>query len=103
MKFLDLETRLDMARAATAVLRGLQIKNGQMTYGELAKAIGMIKSGERWEAWHRNQIGDILKIIRAVEVQSGSAADNPIEFEKIVTAEGEPGTGIAKNTRIVSD
>ena len=104
MKFLNLETRLEMARATVAVLRALQVADSKMTYGELAKAIGMVKPDESWEARHRTQIGEILKILGAVEVQSGSAAEtNPIEFERIITKEGEPGPGIAKRCRIVCD
>jgi hypothetical protein len=103
MKLLDLETRLEMARAAVAILRGLQIADAKMTYGELARAIGMIKPAESWEAWHRTQIGDILKIVGAVQAQSGAAAEHhPIEFERIVSEQGEPGPGIAKRSRIVS-
>ena len=103
MKFLDIETRLEMARAVVAVLRALKISKQTMTYSQLAKAIGIMKEEEPWEARHRTLITEILKIVGAVENQSGSAAERPLEFERIVTLDGEPGAGIVKRSRIISD
>ena len=89
MKTLNVETRLECARAAVAVLRALRISNNKMRYGEFAKAIGMMGESEPWEVWHRNQITDILNLVGATERQAGSAFDmEPLEFERVVTADG---------------
>lgn len=104
MKALDVETRLEIARAAVAVLRALSISNRTMTYGELARAIGMVGRDETWEARHRTQITDLMRLIGAVERQAGSAAQtNPIEYERIVTQDGEQGAGFYKECRIVCE
>lgn len=102
MKTLDVQARLEYARATVAVLRALQISNGKMRYGDLARAIGLMSAEERWEVWHRNQITDILNLVGAAERQGGADAEfGPLEFERIVTADGEPGAGVHKTCRIV--
>jgi hypothetical protein len=58
MEGLDIQDRLEYARAAVAVLRALKIKDSTMGYGELARAIGLIPEGGRWEPWHRQQVAD---------------------------------------------
>lgn len=103
MKTLDVQARLEYARAAVAVLRALQISKSTMRYGDLARAIGLISDEDHWEAWHRKQIADILNLVAATERQSASDATiRPLEFERIVTADGEPGAGVHKTSRIVS-
>jgi hypothetical protein len=95
---------LEYARATVAVLRALQILNGTMRYGELARAIGLMSAKEPWGVWHRNQITEILNLVGATERQSGIDADfGKLEFERIVTAAGEPGVGVHKTSRIVCD
>jgi hypothetical protein len=73
MKRVDVQARLEYARAAVAVLRALKISDRTMRYGEFAKAIGLIADNEPWEVWHRNQVSDILRIVAAVEHQSTRA------------------------------
>ena len=75
-----------------------------MRYGEFAKAVGLIADSEGWQAWHRQQVPEVLRIIAAVERQAGEIEGKvPLEFQRIVNAEGEPGAGVLRNTRIVSD
>lgn len=104
MKTLDVQARLEYGRAAVAVLRALKIADRTMRYSELAKAIGLISDGEDWEVWYRQQIGDILNLIAATEKQAGEHTGvDPLEFDRIVTAQGEPGAGFYKSSRIVRE
>ena len=48
MKTVNVEARLEYARATVAVLRALQILNSTMRYGELARAIGLMSAKEPW-------------------------------------------------------
>jgi hypothetical protein len=60
--------------------------------------------GEDWQPWHRQQIGDILNLIAATQEQPGqNTGIDPIGFDRIVTAQGEPGTGFYKSSRIVRE
>jgi hypothetical protein len=104
MKTLDVQARLEYARAAVAVLRALRISDSKMRYGEFAKAIGLMADGESWEVWHRTQTRDILNLVAATERQAGPNTEiEPIQFERLVTADGEPGTGFYKTSRIVTE
>ena len=58
MKTLDVQARLEYARAGVAVLRALKLADRTMRYGEFARAIGLIPDGEIWQAWHRKQISE---------------------------------------------
>ena len=103
-KTLDVQARLEYARAAVAVLRALRIMDATMRYNEFARAIGLMAADEKWEAWHRRQVADILNVTAAVERQAGpSASDTPLEINRIVGASGEPGAGYHKSARIVSE
>ena len=102
MKTVDVQARLENARATVAVLRTLQISESTMRYGDLARAIGLITAQEPWGVWHRNQITDILNLVGATERQSGTDSEfGPLKFERIVTGTGEPGAGVHKTCRIV--
>ena len=68
-KPLDVQARLEYARAAVAVLRALKLSDSRMRYNELARAIGLMAENENWDPWHRNQITDILNVVAAVEGQ----------------------------------
>jgi len=104
MKRLDVQARLEYARAAVAVLRALQISDKKMRYGEFAKAIGLISDNEGWEAWHRTQVSEILNLVAATERQGAPTNDiPPLQFERIVTADGQPGAGVHKSSRIVTE
>ena len=104
MKTLDVQARLEYGRAAVAVLRALKIANSTMRYGEFAKAIGLMADGEDWQPWHRQQIGDILNLIAATERQAGQHTGvDSLEFDRIVTAQAEPGAGFYRSSRIVRE
>jgi hypothetical protein len=106
MKTLNVQDRLEYARCAVAVIRALKITDRTMRYNELARAIGLMSDGHRWEPWHRQQIEAILHIAAAVEKQrwGGEATDiAPLEFERIVTEDGKPGAGVFRNSRIVTE
>jgi hypothetical protein len=98
---LDVQARLEYARAAVAVLRALRIVDKTMRYSEFAAAIGLISDGDHWQPWHRQQIGDILNLIAATERQAGqNTGVNPLQFERIVNEHG-PGTGFYRTARLV--
>ncbi len=103
MKTLDVQARLEYARAAVAVLRALRISDSTMRYGQLAAAIGLMSDNDRWEPWHRQQIRDILNLVAATERQAGeNAGIEPLQFERIVNEEGQPGPGFYKTSKIVT-
>ena len=59
--------------------------------------------GEPWEVWHHTQTRDILNLVAATERQAGlNTETEPLQFERLVTADGEPGTGSYKTSRIVT-
>jgi len=102
MEPLDVEARLEYARATVAVIRGLKITDRRMRYNELARAIGLLPEGAPWEVRYRTHITHILCIAAAVENQAGAHTPTaPLEFERIVNEEGEPGAGFLKTSRIV--
>ena len=106
MKRLNVQDRLEYARCAVAVLRALKITDRTMRYNELARAIGLMSDNDRWEPWHRQQIEAILQIAAAVERQrwGGEATDiEPLEFDRIVTEDGQPGAGVTKDSRIIRE
>ena len=104
MKTLDVQARLEYGRAAISVLRALKIADRTMRYHEFARAIGLIADGEDWQPWYRQQIGDILNLVAAAEKQAGQNTGlDPIQFERIVTAQREPGVGFYKSSRIVRE
>ena len=99
VKTLDVQARLEYARAAVAVLRALRIADRTMRYGEFGAAIGL---GEKWQPWHRQQIADILNLVAAAEQQAGDNAGlEPLQYNRIVNAKGESGTGIKRTSKIV--
>jgi hypothetical protein len=102
MKTLDVQARLEYARAGVAVLRALQIRSATMRYNEFGKAIGLIPDEEHWQAWHQQQVAGILRLIAAAEKQAGKKTGvAPIEFDRILNEKGMPGAGIRKPSRIV--
>ncbi len=104
MKTLDVQARLEYARAAVAVIRALRIADGTMRYSEFASAIGLMSDGDHWQPWHRQQVGDILNLIAATERQAGqNTGGDPLQFERIVNAHGEPGAGFYKTSKLVTE
>jgi hypothetical protein len=101
VKTLDVQARLEYARAAVAVLRALKQTDRTMRYNEFARAIGLMSHEQKWEAWHQGQVRDILNLTAAVERQAKTG--EPLEFERLVNAEGEPGVGFYKSSRIVTE
>jgi hypothetical protein len=101
MNALDVQARLEYARAAVAVLRALKITDRTMRYADLARAIGLMSEDEKWEAPHRQQIRDILNLVAATERQAGGEGE--LEFGRIVGPDGQPGPGFYKTSRIVSE
>jgi hypothetical protein len=102
-KRLDVRARLEYALAAVSVLRSLELTSRTMQYKHLGLAIGLISPEIGWKPWHRQQIAEILQVVAAVERQAGpKTGAAPIQFATIVTAEGQPGAGVSRDTRIVS-
>ncbi|MDQ6433101.1 hypothetical protein RB623_03430 [Mesorhizobium sp. LHD-90] len=103
MKAIDIQARLEYARAAVAVLRALAITDSTMRYKQFARAIGLISDDDDWHAWHRQQIRDILNLVAVTEKQSGANTGLvPLQFERIVNQAGEPGVGFHKVSKIVT-
>lgn len=105
MEGLNVQARLQYALAAIVVIRGLKLTDRTMRYGELARAIGLLPEHDQWHIRYRTFITDILSIAAAVERQSGPhlGGSDPLDFERIVNEDGEPGTGILRTSRIVRD
>ncbi len=101
MEELNVQQLLEFARAAVAVIRSLQITDRTMRYGELARAIGLIRDDGGWHVRHRRQITTILCIAAAVEREAGDGGAQALEFERIVNETGEPGAGVLRTSRIV--
>src|SRR5260221_4834888 len=103
MKTLDVQARLEYARAAVAVLRALKISGTKMRFGDFARAIGLMSDKEEWGIWYRNQISDILNLVAATERQGGNTDYEALQFDLLVTADGQPGQGCYKTSRIVTE
>jgi hypothetical protein len=102
LRKLDVQARLEYARAGVAVLRALQIMGKTMRYHEFGAAIGLIADGEKWEPWHRQQVPEILQLIAATERKAGTISGAPpLEYERIVNEKGKPGGGFPKVSKIV--
>lgn len=109
MRALDVQDRLEYARAAVAVLRAIKIMDerigrahGQRTtirYQDFARAIGLIPDAEKWHISYRNQIADILNLAAACNRQRRPRI--VLEIERVVDQSGKPGSGFWKEARIV--
>jgi hypothetical protein len=101
---LDVQSRLEFARAAVAALRTLQIKNTEMTYGEFAKAIGLLSDDDHWKAWHRQQVRDILNLVAATQRKSGPKVKiKALDFNRVVNAKDrKPGRGLYDSTTLIT-
>jgi hypothetical protein len=105
MEGLSVQTRLQYASAAVAVIQGLKITGKAMRYNELARAIGLLPERDEWHVRYRTFITDIHCVAAAVERQTGPdlGGSDPLDFDRIVKEDGEPGTGILKTSKIVRD
>ena len=102
MKTLDVQARLEYARAAVAVLRALKTTKREMTYHEFSKAIGLMAEDQEWHIQYRHPLTDILNLVAATARQSGEV--DSLEFQRIVHAGDEaPGQGFYKTSRIVTE
>jgi len=85
--------------ATTAIMRVLEEKNETITYGELAKAIGMTPDG--WKAYHRGQITRLLNSLAAVERKF--TVTTPLPYKRIVNAATrKPGAGMYTHNKIIN-
>jgi hypothetical protein len=89
---------LGFAAAGLSVLRGLTVSEQVMTYGNFAKAIGLVRDGEAWHPQHRTLVGLVLNVLAA----TAAAAGEPLpEFRRIVNQRtGEPGAGLNRPVRL---
>jgi len=97
---LTLETSLDYARCAVAVLRALKMIRATMTYQQFAKAIGAMPADGTWSIKYRDHhVKNVLTILGAVE---RLVHENDLDFGLVVNKEtGQPGAGFHKNHHIV--
>lgn len=103
MKALDVQSRLEFARAGASVLRALALVKATIRYADFATAIGLKREGERWEVWHRKQVSDILYLIAATEQTTGKKTGSaPLQYDLVVTGTGSPGAGVNSTSKIVT-
>lgn len=102
MKDLDVQALLEYSRAAVAVLRSLAISDETISYGDFARAVGLLNGPEdQWQPWHRQQTDAILNATAAVEKLARNKTV-PLEYKRVVNKRtGSPGPGIHKSSRIV--
>jgi hypothetical protein len=94
----DVQKRLECALAGVGVLRTLNLLDETITYRQFAVAIGLMAESEKWQAWHRQQVTDVLDWIAATEKRAGGTE---LDYRRIVNAQtGEPGAGVTRNSRI---
>lgn len=97
MTKLSPKAMLDYASAVVTVLRTLDASGCHVTYGQLARLIGLIGPDEKWQAWHRQQITDILNLASAADPD-----EKTIRFELVVAEKTEaPGAGFHRSTKLV--
>ena len=69
-----------------AVIRALEFVDAKLVYGDFAKAIGLRRPDEPWNANHRSRATELLK--------AAQMADPALQVWRIVNAQtGEPGSG----------
>jgi hypothetical protein len=103
MKALDVQSRLEFARAGASVLRALALLKTTLRYADFATAIGLKRESDRWEVWHRQQVSDILNLIAATERDAGKKTGSALlQFELVVTGSGSPGAGVHSVSKIVT-
>jgi len=100
VKTLDVKSRLECASVAVTVLRALQTSDGEMPYREFASAIGLMSDDETWDAWHRQQITDVLSLMAASERQSRSADIRPLQFHRIIPGDGEQSPAFCQASKV---
>ena len=84
MKDLYGQALLEYSRAAVAVLRSLAISGETMSYGDFARAVGLLNGPEeKWQAWHRQQTDAILNATAAVERLARNKCV-PLEYDRVV-------------------
>jgi hypothetical protein len=103
VKTLDVKARLDCASVAVTVLRALQTSDGEMPYREFASAIGLMSDDDAWDAWHRQQITDVLSLMAASERQSRSADIRPLQFHRIIPWDGERRPAFYQTSKVEAD
>ena len=92
--------RMKCATATIAVLRTLELLDTTMTYGQFARAIGLRGMEEEWQAWHRKQVSDVLYLAAAVEDQA-KMDEPPLQYDRIVDAQGEAGAGLHRTAKVI--
>ena len=101
VKTLDVQDRLEYARAAVAVLRALKILDRTMRHQDFARAIGLMPDAEKWYISYRNLIADILNLAAACSRQRRPHIT--LEIDRVVDESGKPGSGFWKRARIVRE
>jgi hypothetical protein len=97
-KRLKARRTLELALAGVAVLEALDLKDAKMTYGEFARAIGLLGPDDAWEAWHPRQVSSVLYLIGALNNETG----DDVNVDRLVNAAtGKPGGGLYRDPRIV--
>jgi hypothetical protein len=101
---LTLDERLTYGKALADQLRKLRVSKVSVTYKTVALEIGLMKPDERWGAYHRTQITQLLNMIAAVDKFGNATPEFADEdYRWIVTeANGEPGQGFYSSSRIVT-
>ena len=99
MRKLDVQAKLECAASGVAVLRGLKSAGQTMTYGQFAKAIGLMAGDAKWEPWHQSQLNSVLYLMSAAEGQRPGS--DRLDFARLVNQRGEHGQGLGRKARVV--
>lgn len=103
MKNLDVQDLFEYGRAAVAVLRTLEVKNATMSYADFARSIGILGRTATWAPWHRQQTQSVLNIVAAVEKAAGHKGP-ALQYARVINQRtGQPGKGVAKTSKIVTE
>ena len=87
--------RLQYARDIIIVARTLTVLDKRMTYGDLARVIGLLPPDEKWYRGYGTHISNLLYLAAAVEREGSGQLS---EYERFFNAAtGKPGPGIRKH------
>lgn len=91
---LSTQQRLMAMNNTVAVLRVLTQLDQTLSHKGYAIAVGLMEPDDKWTAWHRTAVGDVLDATSILTKE-------PLEFNRIVNAAtGKPGIGLLAEPKI---
>jgi hypothetical protein len=100
---MDTKRVLECALAGISVLRALKATDSKLTYGQFARAIGLLGDNDPWKIQYRDQVADVLNVISAIDkMTSADLTGCETDFNVLMNARTEePGAGINHTSRLV--